>query len=117
MMKVNEITLYRGNSAVIELNISVSGEKYTLQDGDTVEFAVKSSSDRNADKIISKILTDSDYNENNSLQIEISPSDTISLQPFTYCYDVGITFADGSFYTVIPPSAFRISATVTEVIT
>ena len=81
---MNEIALYRGNSAVIELNISVSGEKYTLQDGDTVEFAVKSSSDRNADKIISKILTNSDYNENNSLQIEILPSDTISLQRFEH---------------------------------
>lgn len=34
---MNEITLYRGNSAVIELNISVSGEKYTLQDEDTLK--------------------------------------------------------------------------------
>ena len=33
---MNEITLYRGNSAAIELNISVSGEPYVLQDGDVV---------------------------------------------------------------------------------
>lgn len=116
-MDVNEITLYRGNSAAIELNISVSGEPYVLQDGDTVEFAVKFSADKNADKIISKVLKNTDYDENEKLIIEIFPSDTLTLQPFTYCYDVGITFADGSFYTVIPPSAFRISATVTEVIT
>ena len=99
----NDICLTRGDTA--ELNITVlsaSGTEYELQAGDKITFTVKKN-----------VYTEDVLIEKEGAQIIIEPADTKELAYGEYTYDVQVTLADGTVSTIIPPSAFKLTAEVT----
>lgn len=107
MYKVIDNTIYitRGDSAVLSCDITKKdGSKYTLQEGDVLEFTIK----RNAstkEVVIHKVIEDGVF--------KLEPSETEGLAYGTYKYDVQLTFADGSVDTIITPSDFVVLEEVT----
>lgn len=101
----NDISLTRGDSAVLLLKIQKSNEsEYELQAGDSVLFTVKKSV-YDTDVIIQKKLTDG--------AIRLNPDDTKDLEYGTYYYDVELTQSDGFVTTVISPQKLIIEPEVT----
>lgn len=98
----NSITMTRGDTLRLQVGINIDGEAYTPEANDTVRFAVKHQT-MNAAKteytdnepLISKVIP------NDTLVLELEPSDTKSLGFGKYDYDVQITFADGVVDTFI----------------
>lgn len=100
MYRVNgtRITLTRGDTAFLEVDLYKDKEVYVLQDGDVVRFAIKKDT-KDENCLIRKELTkDADGN----LVLEIEPSDTKTL-PFNleYKYDIELTTAQGKVYTFL----------------
>ena len=101
----NDISLTRGDSAVLLLKIQKDSEaEYKLQAGDSVLFTVKKSV-YDTDVIIQKKLTDG--------AIRLNPDDTKDLEYGTYYYDVELTQSDGFVTTVISPQKLIIEPEVT----
>jgi len=105
MLKIDEdnnITITRGDSAVIELTITDEGATYDFS-SDLVQFTVK----RNTvteDIIFQKTFTTG--------VIVIDPSDTAELRYSTLRFDVQLINDQGGVYTVIPPRDFIIAEEV-----
>ena len=98
----NKITMTRGDTLRLRVGIVVDGETYTPQDGDSVRFAVKHQNLNTAqteyadsEPLILKSIP------NDTLILELEPSDTKPLGFGKYDYDVEITFTDGTVYTFI----------------
>lgn len=104
MVKINnnKITMTRGDTLSTTVTITVDGEEYTPQTGDTVRFAMKHD-DMTVDKTA--------YTDSEALLIKNIPIDTMLLKldsadtkPFdfgNYVYDIEITFANGDVDTFI----------------
>lgn len=96
------IELTRGNSAEIDTTPFVQDTEIPLELGenDKVVFTVKS---RYSDKIcFQKILTATDYDDENKLVLRINPQDTIGLKEGNlYVYDLMLVTEDGNVYTYI----------------
>lgn len=113
--KINgtSITLTRGDTLLLKVNILKDGEAYTPEEGDVVRFALKNSKIK-ADK--------SDYQDQDPLilkeipietmVLELEPSDTKELAFKEYVYDIEITFADGTVDTFITAAKFEITEEV-----
>lgn len=110
----NDIRIYRGNTAVVNISVSVSGKNYMLEDGDIIKFTVKTDKCVHNEKVIEKILTADDYNDEGGLEITLNPEDTAYLKTGNYVYDCGLQFANGSFYTFIPKSSFVLLEALSE---
>lgn len=101
----NTITLTRGDTAVLKLDITDDkGNPYKLTDGDVVIFTLKKSV-MERDVIFQKSMVDG--------KIIIQPQDTAGLEYGQYFYDVELTKDDGFVATVIPPHRLVISEEVT----
>lgn len=104
--KTNVITLTRGDTARIQVNITdATGQPYVPQDGDVIRFALKK---RYADDTPLINITI----PNDTLLLEISPSDTKPLRFGTYKYDIQITMANGTVDTFIDRGQFVITEEV-----
>lgn len=109
----NSITLTRGDTFRGKVGIKVDGEQYTPVDGDVVRFALKHNK-LNADKteytdpepLILKTIP------NDTLILELEPSDTKELGFGKYVYDVQITLADGTVDTFITKAPFKLTEEV-----
>lgn len=98
----NKVTMTRGDTLRLKVGIVVDDEDYTPSENDVVRFALKHS-ELNADK--------TDYTDkeplvlktipNDTLILELEPSDTKTLGFGKYDYDVEITFEDGTVDTFI----------------
>lgn len=107
------ITLTRGDTLRIKINITLDGEEYTPVEGDSIRFALKHPT-LNAKK--------TDYKDIeplilkpvpiNTMILELEPSDTKKLQFGSYIYDMQITFADGRVDTFITEASFKITPEV-----
>jgi phage gp45-like len=97
------LKMTRGDTA----NISVEG--LTLVAGDEVKFTVKENVHATT-KIIEKTVVN--FNNGNGI-ISIEPDDTKSLNYKNYIYDIQVTRADGTVYTVVKPHEFKIESEVT----
>lgn len=98
----NKITMTRGDTLRVKVGIVVDGEEYSPQEFDVVRFAMKHSKlnlsqTEYADQepLILKTIP------NDSLILELFPSDTKGLGFGQYDYDVQITFSDGTVDTFI----------------
>lgn len=101
----NAITLTRGDTAVLRLDITDDkGNPYKLTDSDVVIFTLKRSV-MEKDVIFQKSMVDG--------EIIIHPQDTSHLEYGQYVYDVELTKEDGFVATVIPPHRFVIAEEVT----
>lgn len=83
----NLISVIRGNSAVIGITITdtETGDPYLLTGDSVVIFTVKN---KRGEKVIQKTLTSQDYEEDQqTLECNLSPSDTVTLLTGEYDYD------------------------------
>lgn len=98
----SKIIMTRGDTLRIQVSIEQDGEVYVPTDGDVVRFALKHTTLNSAqteytdsDPLILKTIP------NDTLILELEPSDTKSLGFGKYDYDIEITFEDGTVDTFI----------------
>jgi len=93
----NDITLTRGDTLYVQINLTKDGEPYVPQEGDTIRFAMKKSyKDPDSEVLINKQVPI------DTLMLEIDPEDTKSLaMSRTYLYDLELTTSIGEVYTFI----------------
>lgn len=115
-IKKNQITLTRGDTLRLEVEIEKDGEAYTPVEGDSVRFALKHP----------KMTRDTDgyeeFSDAEPLLVKDIPIDTMILQldpedtkPFgfgEYVYDIQITFSDGTVDTFIANTKFKLEPEV-----
>ena len=92
-----DITLTRGDSLFLQLNLTKDGEPYIPQIGSTVRFAMKARYTDPDEKVVlvKQIPID-------TLILEIEPEDTKSLpMKKTYVYDIELTDALEHKYTFL----------------
>lgn len=98
----NRITLTKGDSAKLKLKLYDAQNKLlTLKEGDTAVLTIKQNID--SEDVVLQLTVD------DAQQFTFAPADTAELECGQYCYDIQVTLADGSVYTVIPPSRFIIA--------
>ena len=99
------ISLTRGDSLILHVEVTQNFEPYVPQEGDVIRFALKKNS--NDQEVL--ILKDIDLN---SMQLIIDPEDTKSLAYGTYRYDIELTTVSGFVDTFIGPANFKITEEV-----
>lgn len=92
--KTKRITLVRGDSLHLKINIYIDKEPYTPEIGDTVRFAMKQTYQSNKVLIHKNIPID-------TMELYLEPSDTKRLSFGKYVYDIEITFDNGDVDTFI----------------
>ena len=94
------ISLTRGDSFECTFKAyEQDGERYVLQDGDKVAFAMKQSLDDTEPCL---------YKELDGYTLVLDPEDTEGLDFGTYWYDVHIVYSDGYRDTYITRKRFKI---------
>lgn len=112
----NEITLTRGDTLRLIVEIIKDGAAYTPESGDSVRFALKHSQ-LVKDKLGYQEFIDEEPLVVKSIPIDtmilvLRPEDTKGLGFGKYTYDIEITFADGTVDTFIANEVFRIAPEV-----
>lgn len=102
----DNISLTRGDTLILNIQIVRNNEAYIPETGDTVRFALSKDKSGNAEPLILKEIDPS------TLQLTINPEDTKSLSYGTYFYDVQLTTVDGYVDTFIGPAKFKITEEV-----
>lgn len=105
----NQITLTKGDSAILNLTIYFPNmeEQYELMDGDIVTFSI---TDKTQCFGESKIVVKKDFKQN---EIQLKPIDTKYLSCGKYEYDVQLTFKNGDVNTIIGPELFYLTTEIT----
>lgn len=96
-IKGTDITLTRGDSLFLQLNLTKDGEPYTPENGSIVRFAMKAKYTDPDEKVVlvKNIPID-------TMILEIEPEDTKNLpMKKTYVYDIQLTDALGHIYTFL----------------
>lgn len=113
IIKGTSITLTRGDTLRVKINITLDGEEYIPTSGDSIRFAVKHptmNAKQTAYKDIQPLLTKAIPYD--TMILELQPADTKPLDFGTYVYDIQITFQDGTVDTFITESPFKITPQV-----
>lgn len=92
--KTKKISLVRGDTLKVRIEILNDGNIYTPQFGDTLRFAMKKDYSSSRILIHKSIPTD-------TLVLHLKPEDTKKLTFGEYVYDIEITFANGDVDTFI----------------
>lgn len=98
----NNIMLTRGDTAVLNLEVTIDGEAYDYSN-DLVQFTVKKNTVTDS-IVIQKTFSGS--------SVTIEPTDTENLEYQTLKYDVQVITQSGKVYTVIPPRNLTIAEEV-----
>jgi hypothetical protein len=101
----NAISLTRGDSLILHVNVMQNDEPYVPQEGDVIRFALK----KNVNDENVLILKDIDLT---AMQLIIEPEDTKELPYGTYKYDIELTTVGGFVDTFIGPANFKITEEV-----
>lgn len=99
----NEITLTRGDTATVNVELTMGGEAYELSEGESLTLTVKVTS-WGPKVLLEKTAAD--------MAFTLDSEDTAELSPGTYYYDVRLRGEGGESYTVVPRSAFVIKEAV-----
>ena len=100
----NSITLVRGDSGTLKVNIAYAdGKQYELQDGDILKFTLRK-------KVGSEVIVLQKNLEEDILNFV--PDDTIDLEFGIFVYDIVLYKSTGEVFTIIPASNFKISQEV-----
>lgn len=92
------ITLIRGDSLILTLNIERNGTAYQPQDGDVAVFTVR----RNyKETSVGKPIIQKVINLMENAELIIEPYDTSGLAYGEYKYDIQLNFADGTVDTAL----------------
>lgn len=108
-----DITMTRGDTLKVTIDLTQDGEPYIPVDGDVIRFAVKSPK-MYCDKgefvdVEPRILREVPID---TMTLVLDPEDTKDMEFGTYVYDMEITFADGTVDTFITESKFRLKPEV-----
>ena len=95
-VKGNEITLVRGDTLLLQVNIKEGDSYYTPQEGDVIRFALKRAIMKKdqTDYLDEKPLVITTI-PNDTLQLRLNPQDTAKLPFGKYHYDIEIKMSDG----------------------
>lgn len=103
------IYLTRGNSCKIDITplCDCDSDAIILSDNDKVIFTMAAPSGR---VYLQKILTSNDYDglDDMSLNLILTPEDTINIKPLEYRYDVLLVYEDGASSTFISNAKFSL---------
>ena len=114
----NEIEIYRGSSKTYELEV-VDGEDHAVDlTGARVVFSVKCDLVDPApliqkDSQVGAAQIDITHPKEGIAEIKLVPSDTQTMNPGEYIFDVWVVLASGTKGPVILPSPFKVVAGVT----
>lgn len=109
-MATHNLTLTRGDSASYVISAAhADGSVRPFAEGDKVYFTVKSSTTTDTIKLQRVIES---FDEGRAT-VYITPEDKDALGYGKWVYDVQLTAADGSVFTIIKPSIFEITSEVT----
>lgn len=100
------ISLTRGDTAYLSLNLTNNGEPYEFKDGDTVTLTVKKNYDEEENYLFQKVVAGGDT-------IVIEPQDTKPYDYGSYIYDVQVNTAIGEVFTVVGPNRFKLTKEAT----
>ena len=92
--KTKKITLVKGDTLKMQIEILVDGEVYTPTENDVIKFAMKQSY-ASPSIMVQKIIP------NNTLILKLDSIDTKNLISDKYVYDIEITFENGYVDTFI----------------
>lgn len=98
----NNIMLTRGDTAVLNLEVTIDGEAYDYSN-DLVQFTVKKNT------VTDSIIIQKTFSGGS---VTIEPTDTENLDYQTLKYDVQVITQSGKVYTVIPPCNLTIAEEV-----
>lgn len=113
----NEITLTRGDTLRLQVEILKDDEVYTPKDGDSVRFALKHNKFTSKDKWGTNEFVEDEALivkpiPNETLVLKLDPEDTKGLGFGSYRYDIEITFEDGTVDTFIANAPFKLTPEV-----
>lgn len=114
MIKVSgtQISMTRGDTLRVKVNLTRDGEAYEPAPGDTVRFAMRPAGLNAAQtEYASPICIDKKV-DTSMMVLELEPSDTAELGFGKYVYDIEVTFADGSVDTPIASASLKITPEV-----
>ena len=97
------IMLTRGDTAIINMSLTMNGSPYTLQEGDECVLTIKKSVE-DAESLVKSQLVNG--------QFVIAHEDTMNLEYGTYKYDIQFTSADGFVNTIVTPKDFVLDTEV-----
>lgn len=100
------ITLTRGDSALFSVTLKMDGELYEMQEGDRIDFGVKSDYE-DTECVVYKTSAE------NPATFQIDPDDTSDLEFGNYKYDVQFVASNGFTNTFIVKRRFKLDKEVT----
>lgn len=92
--RTKKITLVKGDTLKVQIEIIVDNEVYTPDANDVIRFAMKRSYD-DSNVLVEKVVP------NDTLILKLDSSDTKRLTSDKYVYDIEITFTNGDVDTFI----------------
>ena len=92
--RTKKITLVKGDTLKVQIEIIIDNEAYTPDANDVIRFAMKRSYD-DSNVLVEKVVP------NDTLILKLDSSDTKRLTSDKYVYDIEITFANGDVDTFI----------------
>lgn len=96
---VSKIAMYRGDSETLRVPLTLDGEEYAMQDGDTLTMTVRETPAAESPVLIQ--ITGAP----GSNRIPIAHEDTAELEPGWYSADIQLLTAEGLRKTVWPDFA------------
>lgn len=102
----DSISLTRGDTLILNIQIIRDNEVYTPESGDKIRFALSKDTSGKNEPIILKNINPS------TMRLTINPEDTKDLSYGSYVYDVELTTIDGYVDTFIGPAKFKITEEV-----
>ena len=105
-LKGTTIIMTRGDTLKVTINLlKDDGTPYVPQTGDIIRFAAKENYSDDS-TVINKVIP------NDTMLLQLDPSDTKRLAFGDYVYDVQITFANGDVDTFIEKAKLRLTEEV-----
>jgi len=98
------IKISKGDYAPLQFNI----QGYVLQQGDVIHFSVKKNVEDGTPLIYKEITNDGE----SFFIVTITEDDVADMDFDDYLYDVRLVYADGTIYTPIYPTLFRVMEVV-----
>ena len=115
MIKItkNKISMTRGDTLRLLVNLKDGEEDYTPVEGDSIRFAVKGKAlNQNGSDYLDDEPLIVKQVDMSTMLLTLDPADTKSLGFGSYVYDMEITYANGDVDTFIPPTEFVLTPEV-----
>lgn len=102
----DSISLTRGDSLILNVQITRNGDVYEPAEGDVIRFALSRDTKGTSEPIILKNI------DPTAMRLVLNPEDTKTLDYGTYVYDIELRTKEGFVDTFIGPAKFKITEEV-----